>query len=132
MSKTKVFICVLSLAFALCGCDLYVYRQPDNYENSVWVCDEPKITYYVGGSLDDNSVPYAVANIDGRETMFSFWFRSSVVYIYERDENGLDSIDKFLIGNCRYTSEKFIVNISEDYDKLFAGQYKTLVFDRVK
>ena len=131
MNKTKIFICVLLLTIVLCGCDLYVYQQPHNYDNSTWVCDEAQITYYVEGSRDNKFNSYAIANIDDQETVLSFWFRSSRIYMCKREENGLDSTEEFLVGDCRYSNEKFIVTISEDEDKLFAGKYKTLTFNRV-
>lgn len=127
MRQVKISICVFIALLVLSGCDLYVDRQPYNYENSIWMCDEPKITYFV----DEASDSYAVANIDGQEVTLSFCFRSSMIDIYKRDENGLDSSEEYAVGECKYSSKKFTVNIDKKNDTLFAGQYETLIFNRV-
>lgn len=130
MRQVKIFICVLISLLTLSGCDLYVNRQPYNYKNSIWMCDTPKITYYVDEASNDTSDSYAVADIDGQEVKLSFCFQSSMIYIYKRDENGLDSPEEYAIGKCQYSSKKFTVHIDENYDTLFGGQYETLTFNR--
>ena len=127
--KIKCIVCVL-LFFSLCGCDPYVYAQPYNYENSIWVCDEPEITYYVLDSPDNES--YAVVKINGQDIMLDFGFRSTLLFAFIHDESESEANKECFTGTCQYSKEKFVVKVDIESDRLFGGKYETLVFKRMK
>lgn len=124
--KSVLCLCVV-FAFILGGCDLYVNRQPWNYNDSIWVCDEPNITYYVEGSKDDeNFNTYAIAYVNGEKMFLEFGFQSSMVHFMKETE----VTEILLIGDCKYGKDSFIVTVSPEYDELFWGKYKQLIFSR--
>ena len=121
------------LFLVLCGCDPYVYEHPYNYKDSIWVCEEPNITYYVVGSPEDeNSYDYAVTKIDGQDITLDFGFRSTVFSAVIHDENNEEAHMECLAGTCRYSKNQFTVTVDKETDQLFNGQYETLVFKRIE
>ena len=131
--KIKVLAIIVSLMVFLCGCDWHSFRHPYQFEDSVWVCSDPEITYYVVGSVDEeSSYDYAVTVIDGQNTVLDFEFRSTTIAVYKQREDGTCSSKIFLLGDCRYSKNKFTVKIVKEYDELFNGKYEELEFNRIK
>lgn len=129
--KIKVSAIIVSLMVFLCGCDWHTFRHPYQFGDSVWVCSAPEITYYVVGSADEESFyDYAVAVIDGQNTVLDFAFQSTTIAVYKQNDDGTYSSKMFLSGDCRYSKNKFTVTVSKD--DLFDGQYTTLEFNRVR
>ena len=91
MLKMKKAISLLMLCAVLvccCGCDPYVGKKPYNYGSSIWICEEPKITYVIEMNYDEEQkmdIPesYAVTYIDGNEVLLDFGFIGNAIRVYE-------------------------------------------------
>ena len=78
-----------------CGCNWNPFvKHPYLYGDSVWVCENPKITYVVEMKYDDEQemdMPqtYAVTNVDGKEILFELLER------YETEDNTYVAITEY-------------------------------------
>ena len=109
------------------------YRAPWNYANSVWLCSEPNITYYVNGSADDSNFnDYAVIEVNGEKIQSRFVFQDMSIYVEKYQEN--ESLEPELLfqGICEYSETQFTVKIEKKSDALFHGEYDILVFNRIR
>ena len=83
-------------------------KHPYLYGDSVWVCENPKITYVVEMKYDDEQemdMPqtYAVTNVDGKEILFDFDYLYENIIAYEvSDSDSNDSEETELFhGTCK-------------------------------
>ena len=142
MLKVKKAISLLMLCVMLicvCGCNRnpFIGKRPPDYGDSVWICEEPKITYTVKMKYDEEEkmdVPEsnAVTYIDGNEVFLDFGFIGNTIRIYQ-----LESIESkeyigetFLNGTCKFSETKFTIKVDTESDTLFSGKYDELVFVR--
>ena len=140
MLKVKRAISLLMLCAVLvccCGCDPYVGKKPYNYGSSIWICEEPKITYVIEMKYDESQemeVPetYAVAMKHDKEVFFHLGFLSDTVKA--REYKNIDSKEftgnTLFTGTCKYSKTKFTIKIDTETDNLFGGEYDELVFVR--
>lgn len=139
LKKKITFIFTVSILLCISGCNWnpLVGKRPPDYGDSVWICEEPKITYTVKMKYDEEQkmdIPesYAVTYIDGNEVLLDFGFIGNAIRVYE-----LKSIEPkeyigeiFLNGTCKFSETKFTVKVDTELDILFDGQYDELVFVR--
>ena len=141
MLKMKKAISLLMLCAVLlccCGCNWHPFvKQPFLYDNSVWKCKEPEISYFVKTRYDeeqktDISDDYAATFIDGKKVVMDFGFLYNTIKVYElSDEDSKEFTGNTLFtGTCKYSKTKFIIKVDTETDNLFDGQYDELVFVR--
>ncbi len=119
---------MLVLILFLCGCDLYVTKQPWS-ENSKWICTEPLIFYEISDEF-----PCGIANVEinGETILFEIDYLSSVARAFEYNEADPNSkTNDLFTGKCKYSKNEFTIIINKDSDVLFNGKYETLVFRKV-
>ena len=112
-------------------------KHPYLYGDSVWVCENPKITYVVEMKYDDEQemdMPqtYAVTNVDGKEILFDFDYLYENIIAYEVSDSGSNDSEgtELFHGIGKYSKTKFIIKVDTETDNLFDGQYDELVFVR--
>ena len=140
MLKMKKAISLLMLCvmfMCICGCDPYVGKKPYNYGGSIWICEEPEITYVVEMKYDEAQemeIPetYAVALDHDKEVFFHLGFLSDTVKA--REYKDIDSMEftgnTLFTGTCKYSKTKFTIKVDTESDTLFNGKYDELVFVR--
>ena len=126
--KKTFFAFGLLLLLLMTSCDLYVSVQPWNYSNTVWVCKNPKITYYV--PEEEKAEDYAIAEMDGETIKLFFGFRGTQLSAVVTNAEGVD--EECFFGSCQYAEKQFTVTVDKKTDKLFNGQYDILVFERIE
>ena len=135
----KIFILFQALIIVVLesGCDPYVGKKPYNYGSSIWICEEPKITYVIEMKYDESQEmetpeTYAVALKHDKEVFFHLGFLSDTVKA--REYKNIDSKEftgnMLFTGTCKYSKTKFTIKIDTETDNLFDGQYDELVFVR--
>ena len=141
MLKMKKAISLLMLCAVLvccCGCNRNPFaKHPYLYGDSVWLCENPKITYVVEMKYDDEQemdMPqtYAVTNVDGKEILFDFDYLYENIIAYkvsDSDSNDFEGTELFH-GIGKYSKTKFTIKVDTETDNLFDGQYDELVFVR--
>ena len=137
--KRAISLLMLCVMFVcVCGCNWNPFvKQPFIYENSVWKCKEPEITYFVKTKYDeeqktDISDDYAITFIDGKNVVMDFGFLYNTIKVYElSDENSKEFTGNTLFtGTCKYSKTKFTIKVDTESDTLFNGKYDELVFVR--
>ena len=137
MKKIFILFQVLLIVVLESGCSLYVGEKPYNYGDSIWICEEPKITYTVKMKYDEDEkmdVPEsnAVTYIDGNEVFLDFGFIGNTIRIYQLEsiESKEYTGETFLNGTCKFSETKFTIKVDTESDTLFNGKYDKLVFIR--
>ena len=139
LKKKITFIFTVSILLCISGCNWnpFVGKRPPDYGDSVWICEEPKITYTVKMKYDEEEkmdIPesYAVTYIDGNEVLLDFGFIGNAIRVYElksiKPKEYIGEI--FLNGTCKFSETKFTVKVDTELDNLFDGRYDELVFVR--
>ena len=112
-------------------------KHPYLYGDSVWICENPKITYVIEMKYDDEQemdMPqtYAVTNVNGKEILFDFDYLYENIIAYEVSD--IDSNDfaetELFHGIGKYSKTKFTIKVDTETDVLFDGKYDELVFVR--
>ena len=139
MRKLSIGVSILLLMSIVSRCSNWnpFVKHPYLYGDSVWVCENPKITYVVEMKYDDEQemdMPqtYAVTNVDGKEILFDFDYLYENIIAYEvsdSDSNDSEGTELFH-GIGKYSKTKFIIKVDTETDNLFDGQYDELVFVR--
>ena len=137
MKKIFILFQVLLIVVLESGCSLYVGEKPYNYGDSIWICEEPKITYVVEMKYDEAQemeIPetYAVALDHDKEVFFHLGFLSDTVKA--REYKDIDSMEftgnTLFTGTCKFSETKFTIKVDTESDTLFNGKYDELVFIR--
>lgn len=138
--KFKLYPCIFILAIYLTGCNWNTWKQPCMQPDSVWVCKEPEMTYYVVGTAgEEGFYDYVIAKINGKKVLLTVGFQSTVVGLARCPQKCEDNIKKTLMqtsiftmsGVCKYYKDRFIVTVSTDADELFHGKYNNWTFEKV-
>ena len=139
MRKLSIGVSILLLMSIVSRCSNWnpFVKHPYLYGDSVWVCENPKITYVVEMKYDDEQemdMPqtYAVTNVDGKEILFDFDYLYENIIAYEvsdSDSNDSEGTELFH-GIGKYSKTKFTIKVDTETDNLFDGQYDELVFIR--
>ena len=137
VKKAVSLLMLCAMFICTCGCDPYVGKRPYDYGDSIWICEEPKITYVVEIKYNDEletDIPetYAKTCIDGEELLFDLDFLGSTSHAWEfKDYISKESIGiEYFHGTCKYSKTKFTIKVDKETDKLFDGKYDELVFVR--
>ena len=138
MRKVTIITLIVWMIFCISGCNWHPFvKQPFLYDNSVWKCKEPEISYFVKTKYDeeqktDISDDYAATFIDGKKVVMDFGFLYNTIKVYElSDEDSKEFTGNTLFtGTCKYSKTKFIIKVDTETDNLFDGQYDELVFVR--
>ena len=139
MRKLSIGVSILLLMSIVSKCSNWnpFVKHPYLYGDSVWVCENPKITYVVEMKYDDEQemdMPqtYAVTNVDGKEIMFDFDYLYENIIAYEVSDSDSNDSEKTELfhGVGKYSKTKFIIKVDTETDNLFDGQYDELVFVR--
>ena len=139
MRKLSIGVSILLLMSIVSGCCNWnpFVKHPYLYGDSVWVCENPKITYVVEMKYDDEQemdMPqtYAVTNVNGKEILFDFDYLYENIIAYkvsDSDSNDSEGTDLFH-GIGKYSKTKFTIKVDTETDNLFDGEYDELVFVR--
>ena len=139
MRKLSISVSILLLMSIVSRCSNWnpFVKHPYLYGDSVWVCENPKITYVVEMKYDDEQemdMPqtYAVTNVDGKEILFDFDYLYENIIAYEvsdSDSNDSEGTELFH-GIGKYSKKQFTIKVDTESDVLFDGQYDELVFVR--
>ena len=107
MRKLSISVSILLLMSIVSRCSNWnpFVKHPYLYGDSVWVCENPKITYVVEMKYDDEQemdMPqtYAVTNVDGKEILFDFDYLYENIIAYEvsdSDSNDSEGTELFLM-----------------------------------
>ena len=139
MRKLSIGVSILLLMSIVSKCSNWnpFVKHPYLYGDSVWVCENPKITYVVEMKYDDEQemdMPqtYAVTNVDGKEIMFDFDYLYENIIAYEVSDSDSNDSEKTELfhGVGKYSKTKFIIKVDTETDNLFGGEYDELVFVR--
>lgn len=138
MRKVTIITLILWMIFCISGCNWNPFvKQPFLYDNSVWKCKQPEISYFVKTRYDeeqktDISDDYAATFIDGKKVVMDFGFLYNTIKVYElSDEDSKEFTGNTLFtGTCKYSKTKFTIKVDTETDNLFDGQYDELVFIR--
>ena len=139
MRKLSIGVSILLLMSIVSGCCNWnpFVKHPYLYGDSVWVCENPKITYVVEMKYDDEQemdMPqtYAVTNVNGKEILFDFDYLYENIIAYkvsDSDSNDSEGTELFH-GIGKYSKTKFTIKVDTETDNLFDGEYDELVFVR--
>ena len=139
MRKLSIGVSILLLMSIVSRCCNWnpFAKHPYLYGDSVWLCENPKITYVVEMKYDDEQemdMPqtYAVTNVDGKEILFDFDYLYENIIAYkvsDSDSNDSEGTELFH-GIGKYSKTKFTIKVDTETDNLFDGQYDELVFVR--
>ena len=100
-----------------CGCNWNPFvKHPYLYGDSVWVCENPKITYVVEMKYDDEQemdMPqtYAVTNVDGKEILFDFDYLYENIIAYEVSDSDLERWSSLGVSNELVPGRRCVVKI---------------------
>ena len=139
MRKLSIGVSILLLMSIVSKCSNWnpFVKHPYLYGDSVWVCENPKITYVVEMKYDDEQemdMPqtYAVTNVDGKEIMFDFDYLYENIIAYEVSDSDSNDSEKTELfhGVGKYSKTKFTIKVDTETDNLFGGEYDELVFVR--
>ncbi|MFQ8952668.1 MAG: hypothetical protein ACLR56_06460 [Oscillospiraceae bacterium] len=138
MRKVTIITLIVWMIFCISGCNWNPFvKQPFLYDNSVWKCKQPEISYFVKTRYDeeqktDISDDYAATFIDGKKVVMDFGFLYNTIKVYElSDEDSKEFTGNTLFtGTCKYSKTKFTIKVDTETDNLFDGQYDELVFIR--
>ncbi|MBR6917737.1 MAG: hypothetical protein IKN38_06090 [Clostridia bacterium] len=101
---------------------------PYNHPGSTWVCEEPRIDYYVP---IDVSKATATTEVDGETVSFFLGTRNRYVEGVKYTENNVvNESDILFTGSISYSKDKFVIEIYKENDTLFDKKYDELVFVR--
>lgn len=146
MPYTMLAVIFLSLVLCTaCGVDFYAGKRPTNYENTKWVCNDPDMFFEVNEKYGEitGSSTYGQINIDGAITeiavSFNFGtaakFRPISSYKTRVLEDG--TVESYIAGNewlfwgeCRFSKNKLIVNVTDNSKGFLDDSIKTLTFIR--
>ena len=138
MRKVTIITLIVWMIFCISGCNWNPFvKQPFLYDNSVWKCKQPEISYFVKTRYDeeqktDISDDYAATFIDGKKVVMDFGFLYNTIKVYElSDEDSKEFTGNTLFtGIGKYSKTKFTIKVDTETDNLFDGQYDELVFIR--
>ena len=138
MRKVTIITLIVWMIFCISGCNWNPFvKQPFLYDNSVWKCKQPEISYFVKTRYDeeqktDISDDYAATFIDGKKVVMDFGFLYNTIKVYElSDEDSKEFTGNTLFtGTCKYSKTKFTIKVDTETDNFFDGQYDELVFIR--
>lgn len=66
--KFKLYIYIFIFAIHLTGCNWNTWKQPCMQPDSIWVCKDPEMTYYVVGTAgEDDFYSYVITKIDEKK-----------------------------------------------------------------
>ena len=120
-----LFIVVMSTS--LCGCNKLNGKEPYNYPNSLWVCDEPRITLKV------DSINHLKAWLgdegSSQEFILAFGYGGNID-AYRADAQTLSS-DSILFQGYYSSYEDHLVIFVEN-DTLWNNQYSVLYFEKIE
>lgn len=123
---------VLIMLCLSCDNDPYRGRRPTDQPNTYWSCLEYDITFQVDNTGDTMG---RINNSEGNTAFTFVWsaFDSGVIFAtdYEETEHQME-YNALMDGACKFSKEKFEVEILNDYVGIFAdGTLPTLTFVRV-
>lgn len=142
----KKILVTLFMILLLTGCTYQGGNRPEQNDNEVWICKNPKAEFYWNEKDDVTSVMYI--NGEMREVIAQQTV-SPEFYVYDInikncekediDENGYVSkyidyadIEKHTLLKCRadYHSDTFDLKVEEDMVNMFDGEKPTLHFEK--
>jgi hypothetical protein len=105
--------------------------DPYNYPNSIWICRNPEIMYYIPEDIFHEEA-IATTEIDGNTVSFTLDTVNFVVEAmnYYDDKRAFTESDLLFTGYISYSEDEFTIKIDKDTDTLFGGKYSKLVFKR--
>ena len=131
LAKKKKLLYLILLTFmvaiSLNGCNRLNGKEPYNYPNTLWVCEEPFITLKV------DSTPVIKAwlgdELSSQEFVLAFGYGGDVT-AHESDTQTLSDETILFQGNYKSYEDHLIIYIT--YDNLWGGQYRELYFNRAR
>ena len=124
----KVLLPILLIGLLLCSCDVYAGERPNDYYNSKWICEDPRIEIII----DSVGLSTCVVGSGGdqQELTVVFSYGDEVLFAKIPQNAVASSKDVVFKGECSFGREKMTVRVYADEDQLFHGEYETLVFVR--
>lgn len=118
LRKTRIICVLLLVLFLLGGCDVYAGKRPNDYPNSVWRCQEEKMTIIV----NNDGIAYFTAN----EDVITFHADPEYYVLFDYGNQILivraSTNETIMSGDCSFSSKVLQVTIGTD--NLFDGKYQ--------
>ena len=117
------------MLIAFSGCviatDFYSGKRPYDYGEATWVCESPDAWFVVNTSeVDENFIyPKGEIAIGDKTIKFTLSFGYGKVASFTNEND-----DLILLGTCKFSSEKLIITVDKETDKIFNGRYDTITF----
>jgi len=140
---TVILIALLILSSTGCsGCAMgaviaYQGQRPFDYPPAKWVSEDPDIWFVTRAPGDP--LPAGVTNswvqigqlrINGETIDIVVGFDGGHgIDVDARTQTSTNNV--LFLGSCKFSPDKLTVSIYKNYDNIFNGQYKTIVFNRI-
>ena len=141
MKKIVILACCILLFLTGCNFDPYSDQRPTDYGNAIWACDEYNMWFCVDLEKEDYYNPEGELQINDDTYFCKFYFIHQTnqlhISIYPlnyatvcddlRDRN---AVVGRIEGECIFSKESFVFNISEISGDIFNKNVKEMIFQK--
>ena len=132
MKKVYILISAIIICALLYGCQHdfpYSGTRPYDYEDAIWVCEDPPAYFIVDHSDKEYFEPKGKITLDGQELKFKFSFVNGTNIILINDL--VPGEEYGLYGNCDFSPDKLVIKINKKVkDTIFNHTRDELIFVR--
>ncbi len=121
-SCAKCLLVCISLCLIFSGCDVYYGKRPMDYEDTIWICDDPYMRIIAGKWTHSE---YIGKGEDKYQVYMTFRY-DATLYCFSSQDFSQDSL--LFIGDCTFSEREMIMRFTED--NLFHEQYDVVTFTR--
>ena len=116
---------LLCLFFCGCNFDTYYGKRPFDYDNAIWICENPCGWFLIDHNEDEYYNPKGEIEIDEKKIRIQLFFIHETEYVILSDGLGADTF-----GECIFSPQKLIIKVDKEDDAIFEGKYDELIFIR--